>query len=724
MGIASEAQRERAQRLIDEDPCCRAMMSELRELGGNAAALLPLPAATVTVASGHGGLGARAAELLGDFKAGVADLASRVGSGSTGEGGAKDRSLTTLSNVKRHAGETLMGAKQHAASTLRAGLRSHAAHRCSAGARRGHRRQLRRGRRWRLLRGGGRAREPESSGWSRPVASRYQGRTRAGGQSPRGPAVTDPRATRAARRSACPAAAAARRDTSTRRPCAPARSGCAAATRRPGERVRTDASGGFPGGAIRHAGPQRPGDAGARRRRGRGVLAVTEVSPEAASEQEDVDRPRRGPCLRGPRAQVRGRRYLPGGRLLGGLVKVQDPRFHRLRDARHEDPARVREQGALDAWALRRQRRPARERSANSRAVLTLRAPAGMQFASLSWTGSARRTDCRYEIEMAAVGPRVAERLTKVVAGKQCPRRGKAQSAGRRARGEGPRNIRGADRIVLRVLCKAKAGKRCSTRRANYARFGVVNATVEDVQAPTVSITGGDLVSGRWVRGEQPVSYTASDQAGVQTASVLLSGASAAGKARPCDNSLPVPCATGPTPSVSQPDSVRDGTHQAVVVASDAAGNPGVSPPVVPGSTTRAPLQVPVIARGGEAWRATQQLSAPHGPIRRRAMPRLSMPRSTESAASAEAARTRAQARTLRLTLSSVEVPAPGEWTLRVWRRDQAGQRRRGQRIEPSHAALRPRSADAVACPGQLDRSDADERTGRRRAFGRCFRPD
>ena len=60
MGIASEPQRERAQRLIDEDPCCRAMMSELRELGGNAAALLPLPVATVTVASGNDGLGVRA----------------------------------------------------------------------------------------------------------------------------------------------------------------------------------------------------------------------------------------------------------------------------------------------------------------------------------------------------------------------------------------------------------------------------------------------------------------------------------------------------------------------------------------------------------------------------------------------------------------------------------------------------------------------------------------
>ena len=168
----------------------------------------------------------------------------------------------------------------------------------------------------------------------------------------------------------------------------------------------------------------------------------------------------------------------------------------------------------------------------NSRALMTLRAPAGMRFSSLNWTGSARRSDCRYEIEMAAIGPGVAERLTKVVAGKKCPKRGRAQVAGRRQRGDGPRNIRGADRIVLRTICKAKRGTRCSSRRANYASFGVVSATVEDVEPPTVSITGGDLVSGRWVRGEQPITYTASDRAGVQTAASRSQGAATRGEGR------------------------------------------------------------------------------------------------------------------------------------------------------------------------------------------------
>ncbi len=117
MGIASESQRQRARRLVDEDPCCRAMMSELRELGGNAAALLPAPAGTLTLASGNYGLTQRAAELAGDVKAGVADLASRLGHGPAGGGGAKDRTVTALSNTRRHVGDTLMAAKQHATNT-------------------------------------------------------------------------------------------------------------------------------------------------------------------------------------------------------------------------------------------------------------------------------------------------------------------------------------------------------------------------------------------------------------------------------------------------------------------------------------------------------------------------------------------------------------------------------------------------------------------------------
>ncbi len=115
MGVASETQRDRARRLVEEDPCCRAMMSELRALGGDAAALLPVPGGAVTVATQDHGLSQRAAELLGDAKAGLVDLVTRASHALPGRGEAKDRTLTTLSSVRRQAGETLMGAKSHAA---------------------------------------------------------------------------------------------------------------------------------------------------------------------------------------------------------------------------------------------------------------------------------------------------------------------------------------------------------------------------------------------------------------------------------------------------------------------------------------------------------------------------------------------------------------------------------------------------------------------------------
>ena len=45
LGVASERQRARAQELLDSDPACRAIMGELRELAGRAAAMLPMPVA-------------------------------------------------------------------------------------------------------------------------------------------------------------------------------------------------------------------------------------------------------------------------------------------------------------------------------------------------------------------------------------------------------------------------------------------------------------------------------------------------------------------------------------------------------------------------------------------------------------------------------------------------------------------------------------------------------
>jgi RNA polymerase sigma factor (sigma-70 family) len=82
-GIASPRQRERARRLVEADPFCRALMSELRAVGGRAAALVPLPAGGQAEPSRrHGELVAAAREaagdLLGAVKQQLAGLSSRA----------------------------------------------------------------------------------------------------------------------------------------------------------------------------------------------------------------------------------------------------------------------------------------------------------------------------------------------------------------------------------------------------------------------------------------------------------------------------------------------------------------------------------------------------------------------------------------------------------------------------------------------------------------------
>lgn len=67
-GVASDRQRAKAQKLLEHDPCCRAMMSELRELGGRAAAVLPLPAGPLSMEAAGADHAGRVAELLAAVK--------------------------------------------------------------------------------------------------------------------------------------------------------------------------------------------------------------------------------------------------------------------------------------------------------------------------------------------------------------------------------------------------------------------------------------------------------------------------------------------------------------------------------------------------------------------------------------------------------------------------------------------------------------------------------
>lgn len=122
MGIASEKQRQRAQSLVEGDPYCRAMMNELRELGGSAAAMLPVPVGAVAAGSGHGGATERVFEALASVKGRASELVD-AGSGARG---AKSTAADALSRMRSHTGENFIATKRHVGDVA-AGAKQHLA---------------------------------------------------------------------------------------------------------------------------------------------------------------------------------------------------------------------------------------------------------------------------------------------------------------------------------------------------------------------------------------------------------------------------------------------------------------------------------------------------------------------------------------------------------------------------------------------------------------------
>ena len=209
-----------------------------------------------------------------------------------------------------------------------------------------------------------------------------------------------------------------------------------------------------------------------------------------------------------------------------------------------------------------------------SRSYFVMNAPAGTRFARFTWSGQARRRDCRYALQLWASRPDGAPTPIKNVrANSRCPRRGYAQAAG----WPRPRtyDIAGATKIVQRIVCVGeRKDPHCSSRGLNYIRTFKAQATVVDVSPPAVSVLQDNpFTQGQWVRGVQTVNYAASDNVGVKRARAIVAG-SAVGRAPAwCDYAATIPCVNGAGAISFDTARLADGSQPLAVDALDAADN-------------------------------------------------------------------------------------------------------------------------------------------------------
>ncbi|MEA2220521.1 MAG: hypothetical protein QOJ35_3147 [Solirubrobacteraceae bacterium] len=212
-----------------------------------------------------------------------------------------------------------------------------------------------------------------------------------------------------------------------------------------------------------------------------------------------------------------------------------------------------------------------------------------------------------------------------------------------------------------------------SVRAAMYS----ARVTLSEGSTPALGDLGGSLWAGGVVSGVVPVTFSASDQTGIQEQLVRSdTGKTVISAVQPCDFTLAQPCPQQPSGSLGA-DTLRvpDGPHTFSLVVTDAAGNSQVatSPPVVvdnygpppPGALTATP-------KGGGsnvvalAWRNP---ASPPAPV---------------TAAQVQLCQSACPAP---MTVGStgaaqITAPGPGLYTVRLWLLD--GQGRGG----PHNAAL------------------------------------
>ena len=312
-------------------------------------------------------------------------------------------------------------------------------------------------------------------------------------------------------------------------------------------------------------------------------------------------------------------------------------------------------------------------------AMVAIPAPSGTSFASFRWAGSLRRSDCRYALQLYAEGPGIKPVAIKNVrANRGCAGSARTQAAGYRSR---TFNVAGATRIVQRVICHGGDGsKSCSARGANYIRTYQAEVAVVDDQPPTATIAADTpLATGVWVSGSQPLHYDAHDNVGVRRSQAIAAGRIGGTDSRPCAVATTegvyanaMPCPNGPGQISVQTTELAEGTQQLVVQSHDAAGNVSESSPVPVRIDNTAPGRVAVGVIGGDRWRNqnefvvgwTNPAEDDRAPIAAAAYKLCAATggKCTEGHKASDG-----------ISALPVEVPGPGEWTVAIWRRDQAG---------------------------------------------------
>ncbi|HKP90707.1 MAG TPA: hypothetical protein VJT75_12135, partial [Thermoleophilaceae bacterium] len=276
----------------------------------------------------------------------------------------------------------------------------------------------------------------------------------------------------------------------------------------------------------------------------------------------------------------------------------------------------------------------------------------------------------------------------------------------------------GVGRVYAQTLCGDAGG--CPTGPRNIAGFperaGVrlysATVRVRDDSLPAIWDSGtGELTKGGWQRGTRSVGYAALDNVGIRTTRFLVDGSQRDDLATACDFTRRVPCPNLPSPRYTlETQALADGPHQLRVDAVDTAGNVGSL--VRTFLTDNTPPNVPdaVAVDGGQGWRSANGFRVawanPAGAAPIAVAHYELCPAAGGACATGERRGEGVDA------IADLQVPEPGDYTVRVWLEDAAGNVNPGNRSAPVHLRfddVAPGLAQPLQRDGWLSATALDE---------------
>ena len=231
--------------------------------------------------------------------------------------------------------------------------------------------------------------------------------------------------------------------------------------------------------------------------------------------------------------------------------------------------------------------------------------------------------------------------------------------------------------VRAQVTCFYGGGCVRSNQYGILAMQNVV-VTIRDPTPPGVAITGGSLVVPGWRRGNQDISLSGWDSTGIRRIELKVDGKDAGILTSPCDFGRPRPC-IDVSGVVGLPTGVvaSDGRHVVTAVATDAADNQSAASREVLIDNTPPQQALDVRIEGGEGWRSRNgfgfgwrnpvQSAAPIGAVRYALCPVANLDGDLRGCAEG-AVRGRGIA-----SVPDLRVAQPGEWRLKLWLEDEAG---------------------------------------------------